>query len=98
MTRVTPETGLTVDGTFVPAKVNVGVSGTVLHRRKEVFGDDVETFRPERWLGNEEKVRVMRNTLFTFSRGKYNCLGQHLSKLEMYKFVPSVLRAFDVSC
>jgi len=52
--RVVPESGATVCGLFVPAGTVVGVNPWVIHRQEEVFGDDVETFRPERWMGEDK--------------------------------------------
>ena len=40
------------DGTsplFIPAKTTVGWSLYTMHRREDLFGEDVEEFRPERW-------------------------------------------------
>ena len=95
--RVVPSPGLVVCGQHIPFGTDVGVYGPVLHHRAEIFGDDVDTFRPERWLGDEEKVRKMKNSLFTFSSGKYNCLGKNIARMEVAKLVPSVMRAFEVS-
>jgi hypothetical protein len=39
----------------------------------------------------------MKNTLFTFSSGKYNCLGKNIARIEIARSVPSVIRAFEVS-
>jgi len=64
---------------------------------RTTFGEDVDIFRAERWLGEEEKVRKMKNTLFTFSSGKYNCLEKNIARMEIAKLVPSVIRAFEVS-
>lgn len=75
----------------------MGVYGSVIHHRKDVFGEDVEVFRPERWMDNEEKVRRMRTTLFAFGSGKYSCLGKNLSRLELFKVIPELIRAFEVS-
>ena len=94
--RDTPANGLHICGSWVPPGVSVGVYGSVVHHRREVFGEDVDVFRPERWLDEEEKVRRMRNTMFSFGSGKYSCLGRHLSKLEILKFIPSVMREFEV--
>lgn len=95
--RDTLKDGLHICGHWVPAGVAVSTYGTVLHHRKEVFGEDVYVFRPERWLGEKDRVQRMRNTLFSFGSGKYSCLGRHLAMLMILKFVPSVLREFDVS-
>jgi hypothetical protein len=38
----------------------VGVNAHVIHRNKEVFGEDAETFRPERWIDSDpEQVKLM---------------------------------------
>lgn len=95
--RVVPPGGLVVCGQHIPAGTEIGVYGSVLHHRAQVFGEDVDIFRPERWLGDEEKVRKMKNTMFTFSSGKYNCLGKNLARMEVTKLVPSVMRALEVS-
>lgn len=67
------------------------------HRNKPVFGDDVDNFRPERWLGPEDKVRVMQNTLFSFGHGKHACAGKNLARMELLKLVLSLMRRFEVS-
>ncbi|KAJ9603325.1 hypothetical protein H2200_012103 [Cladophialophora chaetospira] len=92
--RVVPPGGLTICGVFVPGGTDVGIYAPVLHRRKEVFGADVEVYRPERWLEDEEKTKRMKQAMFTFSFGKYNCLGKNISRMEMYKFIPTILRRF----
>ena len=33
----------------------VGANPWVIHRNTDVYGDDVEEFRPERWLGKGDK-------------------------------------------
>ncbi|KAL1645594.1 hypothetical protein SLS61_008277 [Didymella pomorum] len=48
--RVVPQEGFEIDGTFIPAGTIIGANPWVIHRQKEVFGEDCETFRPERWL------------------------------------------------
>ena len=72
--RVVPTGGHTICGEFIPAGTVVGVSAWVLHRNADVFGDDVDSFRPERWLDDSEKVRAMDRMLSHFgSTGNYTC-------------------------
>jgi cytochrome P450 len=95
--RIVLPPGLVVCGQHIAAGTDIGVYGPVLHHRADIFGEDVDIFRPERWLSEEEKVRKMKNTLSTFGSGKYNCLGKNIARMEIAKLVPSVIRAFEVS-
>lgn len=94
--RVTPAEGTTLCGHFIPGGTIVGCSAWTLHR-SPIFGEKVNEFRPERWIeATVEKRRLMDNTLFTFGAGSRTCIGKNISLLEMYKFVPAVLMAFEV--
>jgi cytochrome P450 len=76
----------------------VGCNAWVLHRRPEVFGGDVDVFRPERWIeASPEKLKEMKATMFQFGAGARTCIGKNVSLLEVYKLVPSFLRRFEVS-
>ena len=50
MERVVPEGGLEIAGRFVKGGTIVGCSAWVLHRNENIFGRDVDEYRPERWL------------------------------------------------
>lgn len=39
----------------------------------------------------------MKNSMFTFGHGKYNCMGKNISKMEMYKVIPTLIKKFTVS-
>lgn len=42
----------------------------LMNKNKEVFGGDVDVFRPERWLTQDpEKLKSMERTILTVSRG-----------------------------
>lgn len=95
--RVVPPQGLDILGTFVPGGTIVGCNAWVLHRRPEIFGADVDVFRPERWLdAGPDQLREMKATMFQFGAGARTCIGKNISLLEIYKLVPSFLRNFDV--
>lgn len=99
--RVVPKSGVTIAGNFVPGGTIVGCNPWVLHRREEIFGQDVEEFRPERWLESEgadpKQLRDMKATMFHFGAGSRTCIGKNISLMEIYKMVPSFLRRFEVS-
>ncbi|KAF2837744.1 benzoate 4-monooxygenase cytochrome-like protein P450 [Patellaria atrata CBS 101060] len=96
--RVVPKQGIEICGRFVPGGTIVGCNAWVLHRRPEIFGEDVDVFRPERWLeADAAKLRDMKATMFQFGAGARTCIGKNISLLEIYKLVPSFLRRFEIS-
>ncbi|KAJ9627627.1 hypothetical protein H2203_002839 [Taxawa tesnikishii (nom. ined.)] len=65
--------------------------------RNAMYGDDLDAFRPERWLhiGDDERRERDRLDLF-FGYGDYMCLGKGFAMVETYKTIVEVLRRFDV--
>lgn len=96
--RVVPPEGATICGERLPGGTVVGMSAWVTHRDLETFGADADSWRPERWIDpDEHTTRRMENALLTFGAGNRSCIGKHISYLEVFKMVPSLLRRFDVS-
>lgn len=96
--RVVQKGGHTICGEHIPAGTVVGVSAWVIHRNKEIYGEDVEQYRPERWIdGDEERIKTMNRFLSQFgSGGNYTCIGKNVALLEMYKLVPAFMRRFEL--
>ncbi|KAH9229420.1 hypothetical protein K456DRAFT_1764567 [Colletotrichum gloeosporioides 23] len=103
--RIVPEEGLELaDGTHLPGGIIVGASPWVVHHDKEVFGDDVNVFRPERWLQDEnesqeefdKRFKTMAAATFTFGKGHRTCIGKSISLLEIFKMIPSFFLTFEV--
>ena len=97
--RVTPPDGTIIDGFDVPGDVVVGANPWPVQHNREIYGEDVDVFRPERWLeeAGTEKYRVMNANLMLFGQGKYNCIGQNISRMEIYKVVAAIGSSFNVS-
>ncbi|KAK0649881.1 cytochrome P450 [Cercophora newfieldiana] len=97
--KTVPEGGDVINGLFVPAGTQIGSSPLAIHHSKKIFGDDAETFRPERWLeADEERLAVMTSTLdLVFHYGKYMCLGKPVAMMEFNKIFVELLRRFDFS-
>jgi cytochrome P450 len=96
--RVVPPGGADILGHTVPAGTIVGCNPWVVHHSQEVFGEDVDDYRPERWTeASEEQLKMMKATMFQFGGGSRTCLGKNVALLEMYKLVPTFLRNFEVS-
>ncbi|KAF2096181.1 cytochrome P450 [Rhizodiscina lignyota] len=95
--RIVPKGGATIAGTFLPEGTVVGCQQVTMHQDKEVFGKDVETFRPERWLeATDEQRKKMEKTFLGFSTGKRICIGMHIAQMEWKKFIPHLLMNFKV--
>ncbi|KAI1304020.1 cytochrome P450 [Xylaria venustula] len=105
--RIVPEPGVDIAGHYVRGGTIVGCSAWLIHRRPEIFGADVDVYRPERWLVDESlpeaqreererRVREMNGHMFQFGMGARTCIGKNISLLEMYKLVPSLLRRFEI--
>ncbi|SPO01826.1 related to pisatin demethylase [Cephalotrichum gorgonifer] len=92
---------VTIDGTeyFLPGGAYVGIATLSMYRRKDIFGDDVEEFRPERWLPEEDerKLAVMNRVgELVFGYGKYQCLGMSIAHMEIGKILFELMRNFDL--
>lgn len=72
--RRVPEGGCHIAGEWLPGGTIVGINPWVLHRDKQVFGDDADVFRPERWLDTDpERLKIMERSFITVSVPQ-NCL------------------------
>lgn len=97
MERTVPPQGMNILGEHIPGGTIVGCNAWVLHRRPEIFGQDVDTFRPERWIdASPDQLQGMKATMFQFGAGARTCIGKNISLLEIYKLVPTMLRNFEI--
>lgn len=94
--RVVPHGGRTIAGEFIPGGTIVSVSNWALHRDQSIFGENVDEFVPERWLGDEKKANEMARNMFHFGAGNSGCIGRNIASLEIYKLVPVLLKTFKV--
>jgi hypothetical protein len=93
MPRLVPPQGDTINGIFVPGGVSINHCTWGVQRRKDIYGDDPNCYRPERWLeADEESRRVMDGTLeFVFGgSGRWSCLGKTIALMEIYKVLVEV--------
>lgn len=63
--RVVPPEGAVICGKSLPADTIVGVQMWAAHRNEDIFGEDVDGWRPERWLVDEPKRWAMEKALLT---------------------------------
>lgn len=77
--RYSPDEGMELAGQFIPRGYRVGLNPAVVHYVKEMFGDDADSFRPERWLVSDEHSKAMDKGLLTFGAGTRTCIGKNVS-------------------
>lgn len=66
--RVVPDGGVTVCGQFFAGGTVVGMSPWVVNRHRPTFGEDADSWRPERWLGQgPEHYKKLENSVLTVS-------------------------------
>ncbi|KAK5946461.1 hypothetical protein PMZ80_000604 [Knufia obscura] len=107
--RIVPEGGVTIDGHYIPAGSVVGANPWAVARDRNVYGEDADQFRPERWLDASSRVGMdgaagesartklkdMERNFLAFGMGSRSCLGKNISLLEMNKLVPQMLRSYE---
>ena len=105
--RYVPDSGLHLpDGSFLPTGVIVGMNPYIIARNQDIWGDDAEIFRPERWLRDEEhhesdedyqeRLRCMNRADLSFGAGSRICIGKNLALLEMYKVIATLVMRYKI--
>ncbi|KAI4754165.1 cytochrome P450 [Aureobasidium sp. EXF-3400] len=63
----------------------------------KIWGEDVYSFRPERWLVDETQTKnpADREAFMAFAKGPRNCIGQELAMLELKMVLAMTIRQFD---
>ncbi|KAG8769894.1 hypothetical protein FRC12_004666 [Ceratobasidium sp. 428] len=70
----------------------------VMNRNKEIWGEDAEVFRPERWDNLPENVKDMPSVwdhLMSFISGPHACIGFRFAIIEMKALLYSLIRAVE---
>ncbi|TDZ23894.1 Cytochrome P450 monooxygenase lolP1 [Colletotrichum orbiculare MAFF 240422] len=82
-----PAGGDTIDGRYIPAGTRIVQNFWGILRRYDVFGQDADVFRPERWIEADEatKDKMLRTTELTFGHGRWGCAGKNIAFLELNK-------------
>ncbi|KAI3396147.1 hypothetical protein diail_410 [Diaporthe ilicicola] len=95
--KVVPPQGDTIEGYHVPRKTAVYVNWVSMGLRKDVFGDDSEIFRPERYFecSEKKKAEMQRTSEMAFGVGRYRCSGKVIALAEIYKVVFELFRHLD---
>lgn len=78
------------DPLLIPKGQEVLYTVNIMHRNKDVYGEDAEEFRPERW----EKLRPGWAYL-PFNGGPRICIGQQFALTEAGYTIVRILQEFE---
>ena len=70
------------NGTIIPKNTNVLAGAFIIHRRKDIWGEDALEFRPERWL-EEGGFRPGPFEFFPFGGGRRACIGPNHARQQL---------------
>ncbi|CVL05964.1 uncharacterized protein FPRN_14156 [Fusarium proliferatum] len=79
MPRVVPKGGKKLAGRVFPEGTIVGINPWVAHRNSDIFGQDADEFRPERWLSSSQQTiekKEMEAYFMAFGLGSRTCIEE----------------------
>lgn len=80
-------------GLVIPKETNLLINFYVLHRRKDLWGDDADQFVPERFLPEKNEKRH-QFAFLPFSSGSRICIGYKYSNISMKISIIKLLQHF----
>ena len=96
--RLIKEDTMLSDRYFLKKGAVVQISGGVIHSDKSIWGEDVEHFNPERFLGQKAKSAGFHPAAFRgFGGGKTLCPGRHFAVNEILLFAAMIVLGFDMT-
>ncbi|KAF2164989.1 hypothetical protein M409DRAFT_67662 [Zasmidium cellare ATCC 36951] len=81
---------ITYQGKLIPAGTTIYLNAWACNMDSNVWGPDVEEFRPERWLEQPDAP------LFTYGLGYRMCAGSLLANRELYLAFMRMLSCFEI--
>jgi cytochrome P450 len=95
------------NGTFLPQNSIIVWCIWAMNRSREIWGDDAESFHPERWLSSaatnpegeiEKEVKLITKSAFefpVFNGGPRSCLGKKMAELMACWVLVQIWREFE---
>jgi cytochrome P450 len=92
LAKQAPPEGDTFNGYFIPGGTQIAWNILGILRDEKMFGEEVDAFRPERWLNKseEEYAKMDETVMLVFGYGRFGCLGRPVAHIEMNKVIAEV--------
>ncbi|UNI18210.1 Cholesterol 7-alpha-monooxygenase [Purpureocillium takamizusanense] len=74
----------------------VQIAGGVIHADKAIWGDDVDVFDPQRFLGAKSASGIHPAAFRGFGGGRTLCPGRHFATTEILVFAAMIVHSFDM--
>lgn len=94
--REAPSSGLLLHGYFIPGGTTIGCNPVSLHRNEQISGSRPNAFDPERWLADEQQLRIMDRYNLNWGGGSRTCPGRHLADMIVVKTITKLLEHFRI--
>ena len=84
-------------GKYKLGKAIVHVDFYAIQRDPDVWGEDANEFRPERFLGDEGRKKINSFGFLPFSKGSRDCIGKYFALLETKIALAALITRYDGS-
>ncbi|KAJ5662129.1 uncharacterized protein N7477_009745 [Penicillium maclennaniae] len=89
---VAPGAGVTFDGYYFPPGTVLSVPSYTIHHMEEIWGPDVDEFKPDRWLNLTPRQKSAFNP---FSYGPRACVGQNVAVMELQLIIGTLFHRYE---
>ncbi|KAG8175381.1 hypothetical protein JTE90_007392 [Oedothorax gibbosus] len=86
-----------LNGYFIPKHSRVLAVLYSIDHDESLWGNDVDVYRPERFLSENGKKVVKPEHFIPFSIGKRSCPGKPLAEIEIFTYLTAILQKFEFS-
>ncbi|RIB20329.1 cytochrome P450 [Gigaspora rosea] len=81
-----------MNGYVIPKNTPLIIPSYAIHHDPLIWGEDVESFNPSRWLDPNIKSKISNSNFIPFSAGPRSCLGMRMAHLELKTFLTIIIR------
>lgn len=88
---------MNLEGITVPKGTVISIPIAIIHRRKDLWGEDANEFNPMRFENGITKAAKHPNALLGFSIGPRACIGQDFAMMEAKIVIAMIVQRFSFS-